>query len=121
VAAKLADMTGRVCVITGATRGIGRATAEGLARLGATLVLVVRRREDGAAVARELRHAHAAPPAEVVPADLASQHSIREAAETIRAHHPALHVLINNAGTIPKERETTVDGLEMQLAVNHLA
>jgi NAD(P)-dependent dehydrogenase (short-subunit alcohol dehydrogenase family) len=121
VAAELADMTGRVCVITGATRGIGRATAEGLARLGATLVLVVRRREDGAAVARALRHAHAAPPAEVVPADLASQHSIREAAEAIRAHHPALHVLINNAGTIPKDRETTVDGLEMQFAVNHLA
>jgi NAD(P)-dependent dehydrogenase (short-subunit alcohol dehydrogenase family) len=66
VAAELADMTGRVCVITGATRGIGRATAEGLARLGATLVLVVRRREVGAAVARALRHAHAAPPAEVV-------------------------------------------------------
>jgi retinol dehydrogenase 14 len=121
VAAKLADMTGRVCVITGATRGIGRATAEGLARLGATLVLVVRRREDGAAVARELCHAHPAPPAEVVTADLASQRSIREAAEIIRAHHPVLHVLINNAGTIPKQRETTVDGLEMQFAVNHLA
>jgi retinol dehydrogenase-14 len=121
VPAKLADMTGRVCVITGATRGIGRATAEGLARLGAALVLVVRRREDGAAVARELRHAHPAPPAEVVTADLASQRSIREAAEMIRAHHPVLHVLINNAGTIPKQRQITVDGLEMQFAVNHLA
>ncbi|HET6577890.1 MAG TPA: SDR family oxidoreductase [Gemmatimonadales bacterium] len=119
--AGLADMTGRVCVITGATRGIGRATAERLAELGATLVLVVRRQEDGAAVARELRHAHGAPPPEVIPADLSSQRSIRAAAEAIRAHHPRLNVLINNAGTIPKERETTVDGLEMQLAVNHLA
>ena len=119
--ARLADMTGRICVITGATRGIGRATAEGLAELGATLVLVVRRREDGATVARELRHAHGAPPPQVVPADLSSQRSIRDAAEMIRAHHPRLHVLINNAGTIPKERETTADGVEMQLAVNHLA
>jgi NAD(P)-dependent dehydrogenase (short-subunit alcohol dehydrogenase family) len=119
--ARLADMTGRICVITGATRGIGRATAERLAELGATLVLVVRRREDGAAVARELRHAHGASPPEVVPADLSSQRSIRDAAEAIRAHHPRLNVLINNAGTIPKERETTVDGLEMQFAVNHLA
>ena len=119
--AKLADMTGRVCVITGATRGIGRATAEGLARLGASLVLVVRRPEDGAAVAGELRRAHGAPAAEVVTADLSSQRSIRDAAETIRARHRRLHVLINNAGTIPKERETTVDGLEMQFAVNHLA
>jgi retinol dehydrogenase-14 len=116
-----ADMAGRVCVVTGATRGIGRATAEGLAELGATLVLVVRRREDGAAVARKLRHAHGGPPAEVVTADLSSQRSIREAAAAIRAQHPRLHVLINNAGTIPKERETTVDGIEMQLAVNHLA
>ena len=119
--AGLPNMAGRVCVITGATRGIGRATAEGLAELGATLVLLVRRREDGATVARELRHAHRAPPAEVVTADLSSQQAIREAAETIRARHPRLHVLINNAGTIPKARETTVDGIEMQLAVNHLA
>jgi NAD(P)-dependent dehydrogenase (short-subunit alcohol dehydrogenase family) len=123
VAAKipLADMTGRVCVVTGANRGIGRATAEGLAALGATLVLVCRRVEDGEAVARELGAAHRAPVPLVVPADLSSQRSVRDAAETIRAAHPRVHVLVNNAGVIPKQRETTVDGLEMQFAVNHLA
>ena len=119
--ARLADMTGRVCVITGATRGIGRASAERLAELGATLVLVARRREDGVSVARELPQPTGAPAAEVVTADLSSQRSIREAAETILARHPRLHVLINNAGSVPRKRETTVDGLEMQFAVNHLA
>ena len=116
----LADMTGRVCVVTGATRGIGRATAERLAQLGATLVLVCRRREDGDRVAGALAHLPA-PRAEVVVADLASQQAIREAAEAIRARHPRVHVLVNNAGLIPRTREVTVDGLEMQLAVNHLA
>ena len=117
----LSDMSGRVCVVTGATRGIGRATAEGLAALGATLVLVCRRREDGDRVARELAAAHRGPPAEVLPADLSSQRSIREASEAMHQRHQRIHVLVNNAGVIPKERETTVDGLEMQFAVNHLA
>jgi NAD(P)-dependent dehydrogenase (short-subunit alcohol dehydrogenase family) len=117
----LSDLTGRVCVITGATRGIGRATADGLAALGATLVLVCRRLEDGETVARELAQSHRAPRAEVVTADLSSQRSIREAADALRLRHQRIHVLVNNAGVIPRQRETTVDGLEMQFAVNHLA
>jgi NAD(P)-dependent dehydrogenase (short-subunit alcohol dehydrogenase family) len=117
----LADMTGRVCVVTGATRGIGRATAERLAELGATLVLVCRRLEEGESLAREIASVHGGRPALVVLADLSSQRSIRDAAELIRAAHAHVHVLVNNAGVIPKQRETTVDGLEMQFAVNHLA
>jgi NAD(P)-dependent dehydrogenase (short-subunit alcohol dehydrogenase family) len=117
----LADMTGRVCVVTGATRGIGRSTAERLAELGATLVLVCRRLEEGESVAREIAAVRGGRPALVVPADLSSQRSIRDVAELIRAAHGHVHVLVNNAGVIPKQRETTVDGLEMQFAVNHLA
>ncbi len=116
-----ANMTGRVCVVTGATRGIGRATVEGLAELGATLVLVCRRWEDGERVASDLARPGGVPRPDVVVADLSSQRSVREAAEAIRARYPRLHVLINNAGVIPRAREVTVDGLEMQLAVNHLA
>jgi NAD(P)-dependent dehydrogenase (short-subunit alcohol dehydrogenase family) len=116
-----ADMTGRVCVVTGATRGIGRATAQQLAELGATLVLVCRRREDGERVASALAELRRAPRALVVTADLSSQSAIRQAADVIRDHHPRVHVLVNNAAVIPPTRETSVDGLEMQLAVNHLA
>jgi NAD(P)-dependent dehydrogenase (short-subunit alcohol dehydrogenase family) len=117
----LANMTGRVCVVTGANRGIGRATVQGLAELGGTLVLVCRRREDGESVAREIAPLYRQPPTLVVTTDLSSQRSIRAAAEAIRAEHRRVHVLVNNAGVIPKQRETTVDGLEMQFAVNHLA
>ncbi len=117
----LSDMTGRVCVVTGATRGIGRATAEGLGRLGATLVLVCRRREDGAAVAAAIAQGSRAPLPEVVQADLSALDEVRRAAGEIAARHPELHVLVNNAGIVPRRRELTVDGLEMQLAVNHLA
>lgn len=114
------EMTGRICVVTGANRGIGRATAEGLARMGAKVVLVCRRKEAGEAVSREIAaQAQIAP--DVVAADLSSQMSIRQAAGYIRGRYSSLHVLINNAGVIPPRREVTVDGLEMQFAVNHLA
>jgi NAD(P)-dependent dehydrogenase (short-subunit alcohol dehydrogenase family) len=114
-----AELTGRICVVTGANRGIGRATAEGLAELGASLILVCRRREDGEAVSREIA-AKGRPVPDVVGADLSSQAFIRQAAAEIQARYPRLHVLINNAGIISRRREVTVDGLEMQFAVNHL-
>jgi NAD(P)-dependent dehydrogenase (short-subunit alcohol dehydrogenase family) len=114
------DLTGRVCVVTGANRGIGRATAQGLAHLGASMVLVCRRQEDGERVSREIAAGGKASP-DVVAADLSSQTSIRNAVSEIQARYPRLHVLINNAGIIPRRREVTIDGLEMQFAVNHLA
>jgi NAD(P)-dependent dehydrogenase (short-subunit alcohol dehydrogenase family) len=115
-----AVLTGRLCVVTGANRGIGRATAEGLAELGASVILACRRREDGERTAREIA-ARGLPTPDVVGADLSSQASIRQAASEIQARYPRLHVLINNAGIIPRRREVTIDRLEMQFAVNHLA
>ena len=114
------NMSGRVCIVTGATRGIGRATAEGLAQLGATTVLIARRREDGETAAREIAARAPVAPA-VVSADLSSQVSIREAAAELAGRYSRVQVLINNAGVIPARREVSVDGLEMQFAVNHLA
>jgi NAD(P)-dependent dehydrogenase (short-subunit alcohol dehydrogenase family) len=120
-AAPLSGMTGRVCVVTGASRGIGRATAESLGRLGATLELVCRRREDGETVASAIAKGGTCPVPGVVEADLSSQAAVRAAALEIRGRHPAIHVLINNAGLVARERGETVDGHESQLAVNHLA
>jgi NAD(P)-dependent dehydrogenase (short-subunit alcohol dehydrogenase family) len=116
----LSDLTGRVCVVTGASRGIGRATAEGLAELGATLVLVCRGAADGSDVAAGIIAAGGHPPT-VVLCDLSSQASIRAAAAEILGRWPRLHVLVNNAGVLLRTRETSVDGFEMQFAVNHLA
>jgi NAD(P)-dependent dehydrogenase (short-subunit alcohol dehydrogenase family) len=114
------DMAGRTCVVTGATRGIGRATAESLARAGASVVLVVRSAEDGALVARDIAESAPIKP-DVLTADLSSQASIRMAAAEIGRRYPSLHVLINNAAVFTRRRELTVDGLELQFAVNHLA
>jgi retinol dehydrogenase-12 len=114
-------LDGRICIVTGPTRGIGRATVDRLAGLGWHLVLLVRRPEDGNRVAGELAAAYPGRRPDVVTVDLSSQQSIRQAAAAVRSRYPKVHVLINNAGVIPRERQTTVDGLEMQFAVNHLA
>lgn len=114
-------MVGRVCVITGATSGIGRATAEALAQRGATVALVCRDRGRGeetrAAVARSGGHDRVT----LHLADLASQAEIRRVAAELIARLPQIHVLINNAGVVNLSRTTTVDGIETVFAVNHLA
>jgi retinol dehydrogenase-14 len=114
------DMAGRICVVTGATRGIGRATAQGLAQLGATVVLIARSPDDAAKVSREIAATARVAPA-VITADLSSQTSTSQAATELGRQYPHLHVLINNAGVFTRRREVTVDGLERQFAVNHLA
>jgi NAD(P)-dependent dehydrogenase (short-subunit alcohol dehydrogenase family) len=82
--------------------------------------MICRRREDGDAVASEIA-AGGPVKTDVVTADLSSQDSIRVAAGQLRERYPRLHVLINNAGIITRRRELSVDGIEMQFAVNHLA
>ena len=72
-------------------------------------------------MAREIASAKGLHPADVVSVDLSSQASIRYGATEIQARHPKIDVLINNAGVILEHRQVTVDGLEMQFAVNHLA
>ena len=116
-----APMAGRVCLVTGATSGIGKATATGLARLGADLLLVARDPARGRATVAELQAANDGARVELLVADLASQASIRGLAEEINRGQPRLDVLVNNAGGYWATRHTTVDGLELTFALNHLA
>lgn len=114
-------MAGRVCVVTGATAGMGEVMATELACRGATVVLVARSREKAARTREAVVRAAGHERVDVVLADLASQAQVRAAAVQVIDRHPAVHVLINNAAVYTRTRETTVDGIEMQLAVNHLA
>jgi NAD(P)-dependent dehydrogenase (short-subunit alcohol dehydrogenase family) len=114
-----AAMQGRVCLVTGATQGIGRETALGLARLGADVHLVARDRARAEAVLAEVRRAGGGN-ASLFVADLASQASTRALAEEVKARLPRLHVLVNNAGGIFTERALSPDRIEMTLALNHL-
>jgi len=109
------DLQGRVCLVTGANSGIGLATSKALARLGAAVVLLCRDPARGQealeSVQREGRGT-----ARLERIDLADLASIRGLAE--RLAEPRVHVLVNNAGVLPAERLTTVDGLELCLQTN---
>jgi NAD(P)-dependent dehydrogenase (short-subunit alcohol dehydrogenase family) len=115
------DMQGRVCAVTGANAGIGKATAEELARLGARVILVCRSRERGEKARAEIEESTGNDQIEVVEIDLGSMASIRAGARAIRERHQHLHVLVNNASVIVYERQETEEGNEVQLAVNHLS
>jgi len=114
-------MAGRVCVVTGATSGVGRATALGLARLGATVVACGRDEARTRATVDALRRESGNPAVEHALADLTDQAQVRALAAEIAGRHPRLDVLINNAGGFFMRRRESVDGVEMTLALNHLA
>ena len=114
-------MRGRVVVITGASSGVGRATAHALARLGARLALVCRDRGRGEETLREVARASGNDEIGLFLADFASQQEIRRVASELLDRCPEIHVLVNNAGVFNLRRETTSDGIETVFAVNHLA
>jgi NAD(P)-dependent dehydrogenase (short-subunit alcohol dehydrogenase family) len=115
------SLSGRRALVTGATAGIGKETARGLARLGAEVVIVGRDADKTRAVVEELKQSTGNPQVESVLCDLSSIAAVRRLGVEVARRFGALHILINNAGGMNPRREQTVDGFERTFAVNHLA
>ena len=115
------NMSGKVCLVTGANSGIGKVTAAELARKGARVVMVCRDRARGEAALAEIEQDAGSDQVELMLCDLSSQADIRRFADEFKATHDRLDVLVNNAGVYLRKRETTVAGIEATFAVNHLA
>ena len=114
-------MGGKVVLITGGTSGIGKAAATALAGMGATVVITGRNEERGKRALQEIREESGNDGVELILADLTVQDEVRRLAEELRERHNQLEVLVNNAGLVLSERTETPDGIETQLAINHLA
>ena len=114
-------MTGKTCLITGATNGIGRVTAVELAGMGAELFLLYRNKARADETLAEIRNRTGNQNVHLLGAELSSQKQIRAAAAEFLATGKPLHLLINNAGLGNTKRMLTEDGIEMVFAVNHLA
>ena len=112
-------MTGRTVLVTGGTRGIGKATALGLATMGAHLAITGRDRGRTEGAAREIRAAGGQ--VDVFVADLSSQSEVRRLAEEVLQSISRIDVLVNNVGGYWNTRHVTTDGLERTFALNHLA
>lgn len=114
-------MQGKTVVITGATSGIGRATAKGLARKGASLVLVGRSKEGLVSTSEDIAQESGAPAPMLMRADLSSMAYVRRLAIEMKEKVSRLDVLINNAGTIMGDRRLTVDGYEYTFALDYMS
>ena len=115
-----ADMTGKVCIVTGANQGIGKETATALARMGATVVMTSRDRAKGEAALADVRQRFGSTGVELMLADFGSFASIRQFAADFQSRHQKLDVLVNNAGALITSRGKTADGFETTFGVNHL-
>lgn len=115
------NMNGKVCLVTGGTNGIGKATAQALAKMGATVVIVGRDAQKAALVSKEIQESSGNPNVDWLLADLSSQQDIRRLASEFKNKYSKLHVLINNAGGTFMTRQLSVDGIEMTFSLNHLA
>ena len=114
-------MLGKVCIVTGANSGIGKATAFTLAKKGATVVMIFRSQERGAAAQIDIISQTGNHNVDLMIADLSSQQDIRDLAREFKSRYTRLDVLINNAGGMFSQRRISVDGFEYTFALNHLA
>lgn len=115
------SMANKICIVTGANSGIGKETALGLAKLGASIVMVCRNPELGKSAQNWIKEQSGNSSVDLLLADLASQQAIRDLVSEFSSKYDQLHILINNAGAVLRKRTLTVDGLETTFAVNYLA
>lgn len=114
-------MKDKVCIVTGGSRGIGKATALGLASHGAQVVVVCRDVTNGETAVAEIKRKSSNDAVALLLVDLSSQQQIKQFAADFTAKYDRLDLLINNAGIVARERQLTEDGIEKTFAVNHLA
>ncbi len=114
------EMQCKVCIVTGSNSGIGKETALALASMNATLVMAVRNQEKGEIAKNEIINKTENRMTDLMICDLASLTSIRNFAKEFAAKYDRLDVLINNAGAVINNRQTTVDGFERNFAVDYL-
>lgn len=114
------SLNGLTAVVTGANGGLGLETARELARKGARVVMAARNQEKAAAAEADIRAEIPDASLELIPLDLGSLTSVREAAAQILAGHERIDILVNNAGVMGIPEQRTADGFEMQLGTNHL-
>lgn len=115
------DLTGKLSLVTGAAGGLGRVIATELARLGSTVAIVTRTMDSGQQVRRQIAAEVGADRVVVYAGDMSSQAEVRRVAAEFNAHHDQLNLLVNNIGAHYRRRTVSADGVEMHLAVNHLA
>jgi retinol dehydrogenase-14 len=121
VLARALPMAGKVVLITGGTGGIGKATAIGLARMGARVGITGRDLARAEQAVADIRSASGNPAVDAFAADMTSQAEVRRLAAAVLSAYPRLDVLINNVGGFWAHRHPTPDGLERTFALNHLA
>ncbi len=114
-------LTGKICLVTGATSGIGEETAIGLAQAGGRVVIVGRNPEKTAVTISKIKTRTGNDSAEAMIADLTRQTDIQKLAKEFKEKYSLLHVLVNDAGGFFLRRKESADGIEMTLALNHLA
>ena len=116
----MSEMKGKICIVTGSNSGIGKETALSLAKMGATVIMVVRDQERGENARKEIVRQTGNKSVDLMICDLSSMDSIRRFAKEFKKKYDRLDVLVNNAGALFNKRDVTPEGFERTLAVNYL-
>lgn len=121
MAVEQSDLKNKVCLVTGATGGIGLLTAQALAQMGGTVVVVSRSAQKCADTVSRLKIATANPNVDYIAGDLSVMSQVKQVADQFLQRYDRLDVLVNNAGAVFSSRQVSADGYEMTMALNHLS